>query len=796
MSTAIPLSVIIVLFCTLTLTPVSASVPVTVDQSITESQIWLEGSGKSPDTTTAKIVVKGSGEPCSIPVRVVLAIDSSGSMNTSDPNEERIKAANQFAREFLKDPENRVGVVDWDTKVLTTPLTSNSNAVLSSINNVDASGGTNLDLAIRSSLELFPKQGISSKTSDVIVLLSDGMGNYTPSGNSGSLTDVAKNRGIKIFTIALGNQSDTINLTEIARVTGGEAYLSPNADAIKGIYKEIGLNILGFLADNVTMTYTLPSTLKRVKSVPEPNSITVSGDLIVLTWNIGSIVAGKDWSAEMIIASPDPGRFPLGTDSQSQVSYTGCDGVAGFSEINQLLLTVNADRPFILAGYGEGGKGYDNKTRVLLTKEVIPNQNKPCPDCPNIHFTIEAPPSACDLEILLALDKSGSMREVDKSGNYSYDWMKGEIDDLLKSLPSGTKVAIVSWDDDEPLNAHDLVTSSAGFVTLPSGLSNLMSVTGNYDLTSCLETDQTIYSSAIGRINSVLASSPISLNARANTVRLVIYVTSWSEFKPERNSGDLNRSLQALIGSLPADCRDKIYTFYLGPAPEIPPHRQEQSKALTRIAAVTGGRGPQWLNYANLQSVINQEVISCSDRPWIDNVVLTDTLYPYLKVTNTYPKANITRNADGTTTLVWNAGSLGRGKTWDATVETAFEMTLPVDLTLARTQVAFNAGASTPASTLVYTWPGFYCGTGTADRYQIPVPEGKIRLSCGVPCEAEALADVASPIVNETSKVISKEPSKEPLQPDSKKESGKETPGFGYMLGMVAILALAYMKRR
>ena len=61
MSTAIPLSVIIVLFCTLTLTPVSASVPVTVDQSITESQIWLEGSGKSPDTTTAKIVVKGSG---------------------------------------------------------------------------------------------------------------------------------------------------------------------------------------------------------------------------------------------------------------------------------------------------------------------------------------------------------------------------------------------------------------------------------------------------------------------------------------------------------------------------------------------------------------------------------------------------------------------------------------------------------------------------------------------------------------------------------------------------------------
>jgi Ca-activated chloride channel family protein len=797
MNTALSLPIMIVLFCilTLTLTPISASVSVTVDQSITESQIWPEGSGKSPDTTTANIVVKGNGEPCSIPTRVVLAIDSSGSMNTSDPNKERVKAATQFAREFLQDPENRVGVVNWDTNALTTPLTSNSNAVLSSIEKVDSAGGTNLDLAMRSSLELFPKQSISSKTTDVIVLLSDGMGNYTPSGNSGSLTDVAKNRGIKIFTIALGNQSDTINLTEIARVTGGEAYRSPNADAIKGIYKEIGSNILGFLADNVTMTYTLPSTLKRVNSVPEPNSITVSGDLAILTWNIGSIVAGKDWRAELTIASSDPGRFPLGVNPQSQVSYTGCDGVAGFSEINQNLLTVNADRPFILAGYGEGGKAYDNKTRVLLTKDVIPNQNKPCPDCPNINFTIEAPPAACDLEILLAIDKSGSMREVDKSGKYNYDWMKEEVDALLKSLPSGTKVAIVSWDDDEPLNAHDLVTSSAGFVTLPSGLSNLMSVTGNYDLTSCLETDQTIYSSAIGRINSVLASSPISLNARANTVRLVIYVTSWSEFKPERIPGDLNRTLQLLIGGLPVDCRDKIYTFYLGPAPAVPPQRQEQLKALTHIAAVTGGSGPLWLNYANLQSVINQEVVSCSDRPWIGNVVLTDTLYPYLKVTNTYPKANITRNTDGTTTLVWNAGSLGRGKAWHASVETAFDMTLPVDFTLARTQVAFNAGANTPASTLDYTWPGFYCGTGTADRFQIPVPEGKIRLSCGVPCEAGPLADVASPIVNETSKVTLKEPSKEPQQSNSKQEGSKETPGFESMLGMVAILALAYMKR-
>jgi Ca-activated chloride channel family protein len=783
-------SIIIIVFCILALSPASASVSVAFDQSITDSQIWPGGSGKSPDTAKVSLAVEGSGEPCSIPTRVVLAIDSSGSMNTSDPNRERVDAATQFARELLQDPKNKVGVVIWDTQALTIPLTNNSNAVLPFIEATDSAGGTNLDLAMRSSIELFPERSISSMTSDFIVLLSDGMGNYTPSGNSGSLTDFAKNRGIKIFTIALGNRSDMINLTEIAKVTGGEAYLSPDANAIKSIYREISSNIKGFLADNVTVTYALPKVMKLVKSIPEPASITESGDLAILTWNTGSIVAGKAWNAELTLASLDPGKFPLGINPYSQVSYTGCDGVDGFTELPQKILTVNADRPFTLAGYGEGGMVYDNKTKVLLTKDVIPNQNKPCPDCPNINFKVETPLVPCNLEILLAIDKSGSMREVDQSGVFNNISMKRDIDAILGSLPTGTKVAIVSWDDDAPLDAKDFATSSPGFATLPADLRNLTNITGYYNLSSCLETDQTIYSSALDRINSVLLSAPLSPTVRANTIRLVIFVTSWSEFKPERKPGDLNRSLELLIDGLPEDCRDKVYTFYLGPAPSVPPYRQEQNNTLSLIAARTGGSGPQWLNYPNLKGVIDQEVSSCVERPWVSNMVLTDTLYPYLNVISTYPKAITTNNADGTTTLVWNVGSLGRGKTWEATVETAFDMTLPVDLTLARTQVAFNAGAGTPVSTLVYTWPGFYCGPGNAGSYQIPVPEGKIRLTCGIPCEVQAaqLVGATSPMVNETSAV--------PLRSNSSQGSSKETPGFESALGIAAMLALAYLKRR
>jgi len=52
MNTFISQSIIIILFSVLALAPASASVSVTYDQSITDSTIWSEGSGKSPDTTS------------------------------------------------------------------------------------------------------------------------------------------------------------------------------------------------------------------------------------------------------------------------------------------------------------------------------------------------------------------------------------------------------------------------------------------------------------------------------------------------------------------------------------------------------------------------------------------------------------------------------------------------------------------------------------------------------------------------------------------------------------------------
>jgi|GEM_PF-1079105 len=779
---------IIILIYSMALAPVFASVSVTYDQSLSDSIIWPYGSGKSPDATSVSIAVKGSGDPCLIPIRVILAIDSSGSMNSSDPDKKRIEAATWFVRELLHDPKNTVGAVIWDTNATLVPLTNNPDKVSSAIENVDEEGGTDLDIALSSSIDLFPMKENLSGTSDFIVLLSDGMGKYTPTNKPGSLTDLAKNRGIKVFTIALGNQSDIKNLTEIAKVTGGEFHLSANAEAVEGIYKEIISNIKGFLAENVTVTYGLPKILRRVNLTPAPDSITESGDLVILKWNAGPIVSGKSWNAKLNLAAFDPGDFPLGINSV--VSYMGCDGAAGSANVSQKTLSVKVDRPFTLAGYGEGGNASSNITKVSLVKEVIPNQNEPCPDCPNIYFKVSAPSVPCNLEILFAIDKSGSMRELDQSGQFNNISMKRDIDNILRSLPAGTKAAIVSWDDDAPLDSNDLVTSSPGFVTLPAGLVTLTNITNNFNLSSCLETDQTIYSSALERINSILSSAPLSSVARSNTVRLVVLVTSWSEFKPERKLGDLRREINSLIGGLPVECRDKIYTFYLGPAPDIPPYREAQLNNLSNISLSTGGSGPQWLNYPNIQKAIDKEVAQCADRPWVGNMVLTDTLYPYLTVIKTNPYTRPIINPDGTTTLIWNIGSLGRGKSWDATVETEFNMTLPVDLTSSRTPVSFSAGAGTPASELVYTWPGFYCNPGTNKTYQMSVPEGKLRLSCGVPCQVQVPSSTndSSSIVNETSKT--------PQNSGSNSDSNKDTPGFGFALGLLAMMALARIRRR
>ncbi|WP_192577146.1 VWA domain-containing protein [Francisella sp. LA112445] len=218
------------------------------------------------------LIVSGSGiqwlgKPMSMPQSgraLMMAIDLSGSMAIEDmkkPNgkmESRFDLVMRVANQFLDTRKgDRVGLVLFGTRAyLQTPLTFDIPTVKKMLDDSSiALAGPNtaigdaLGLSIKK-LESYPND------SKAIILLTDG------DNTSGLLqplqaAEIAKQYGIKIYTIALGggqmlvqtafgkqlvNTSEdlaTETLQKIAKMTGGQYFRAQNSSDLKNIYKDI-----------------------------------------------------------------------------------------------------------------------------------------------------------------------------------------------------------------------------------------------------------------------------------------------------------------------------------------------------------------------------------------------------------------------------------------------------------------------------------------------------------------------------------------------------------------------------
>lgn len=182
---------------------------------------------------------------------IVLAIDASGSMNSSgfaQQDDEELKSKSRFeitkyiAKNFIKERLNdNVGVVLFgDFAFIASPITYEKDIVadmLELLTQGMAGQNTAIGEAIAISLRAFKHTKAKSK---VIILLSDG------EHNSGSISPkdavkIAKEKGIKIYTIAIGKkgEADEALLTKIALDSGGHFYYASNAKELKDVYENI-----------------------------------------------------------------------------------------------------------------------------------------------------------------------------------------------------------------------------------------------------------------------------------------------------------------------------------------------------------------------------------------------------------------------------------------------------------------------------------------------------------------------------------------------------------------------------
>jgi Ca-activated chloride channel family protein len=197
-------------------------------------------------------------------VDIVMAIDVSGSMLAKDLKPNRMEALKKVASSFVEGrPNDRIGIVVYAAEAYTkTPVTSDKAIVQDAIRSIKYDNvlqdGTGIGMGLTTAVNRLKDSKAKSK---VIILLTDGVNNagfIEPE----TASQIAKEFGIKVYTIGIGTNGDAmfpyayapgggflfrmmsveidVNLLQtIAKNTGGKYFRANNNSKLEAIYAEI-----------------------------------------------------------------------------------------------------------------------------------------------------------------------------------------------------------------------------------------------------------------------------------------------------------------------------------------------------------------------------------------------------------------------------------------------------------------------------------------------------------------------------------------------------------------------------
>ncbi|UGU17805.1 VWA domain-containing protein [Sinomicrobium kalidii] len=196
-------------------------------------------------------------------IDIVMALDFSSSMLAKDLKPNRLIALKEVVAEFIKNrPNDRIGLVAYAGESYTPiPVTSDKALVLRTLDELDfemLKDGTAIGMGLATSVNRLKDSKAESK---IIILLTDGVNN-TGVIEPLTATELAKEYGIKTYTIGLGTNGmamtpvaynpdgsfrygmqkveiDEKLLKDIAGETGGKYFRATNNRKLEEIYDEI-----------------------------------------------------------------------------------------------------------------------------------------------------------------------------------------------------------------------------------------------------------------------------------------------------------------------------------------------------------------------------------------------------------------------------------------------------------------------------------------------------------------------------------------------------------------------------
>lgn len=226
---------------------------------------------------------------------VIIAVDTSKSMQAGDLNPSRLEAAKAVAREFLKiaPASTQIGLVSFSDNASALVLpTTDRQKVLDGIERLKISQNTSIasavvtgvrvlpgrrdlkppkellppDMAQNDPLQAQPDQPAAPPDPSTfppgsIMVLSDGASNVStnPGLPTQGVLDIAakfaKDNGVKVYTFPLGKEGGTVaqidgqnfyipfepkNLEALAQNTGGKNTFPPTEESLRAVFKELG----------------------------------------------------------------------------------------------------------------------------------------------------------------------------------------------------------------------------------------------------------------------------------------------------------------------------------------------------------------------------------------------------------------------------------------------------------------------------------------------------------------------------------------------------------------------------
>jgi hypothetical protein len=308
------------------------------------SSIWITGSINQPQESRVKLSISGIGDPRTVfdPQDVVFVMDTSGSMDLSDPANYRYTAARGYVESLL--PPDRAAVVQFGYKawlVNDNHLSSNYSQVLSDLaTDPKYKGQTNYEAAIALANEELIDNG-KDDNFKIEIFFTDGNPDPITNNVTAATMKEAVDNNILIYTIGLEwpyapNPLDEGLLKWMANSTGGEYFKATDPQQLFDIYQNISqrytISTAGY-DDNVSdsepvLREVLPSHIdvNRSSFSSEPDFITnTSKGTTIMEWNITSLALGETWSVEYNISSVIAGNVSTSILPSSRVRYITWD---------------------------------------------------------------------------------------------------------------------------------------------------------------------------------------------------------------------------------------------------------------------------------------------------------------------------------------------------------------------------------------------------------------------------------------------------------------------------------------